>query len=202
MSVADLSRQGSSSSGSAEYSCPHYLALPGSKRCESYQEGGTCARSDRFLCSEWEKLNRSRHAPTPPTSEVAAKTEPGTTDGPTDLFGNPAPELDLRREEPKPEVEPTNEVPHRIAVDEMEESLPARGLTDEDIESFKELGAEVCLRSESFGEIWLVPEHTGRDRKEITPEHAATICQVTQTFPGSQVVSFEKNPKPNKENDA
>ena len=42
-------------------------------------------------------------------------------------------------------------------------------------------------------------EYTGSGRKEITPEHAATICRVLEAFPGSQVVAFEKNPKPEKE---
>jgi hypothetical protein len=83
-----------------------------------------------------------------------------------------------------------------------EEREPLRGYTTEDIESFKKLGVEVCLSSESFGELWLVPEYTGHDRKELTPEHAATISRVLEAFPGSRVVSFEKSPKPKKEADA
>jgi hypothetical protein len=44
-----------------------------------------------------------------------------------------------------------------------------RGFTTEDIESFKALGVEVLLHSETYGDVWLVPAYTGRERKEITP---------------------------------
>ncbi|WP_233607558.1 hypothetical protein ACIHQR_29925 [Corallococcus coralloides] len=67
-----------------------------------------------------------------------------------------------------------------------------RGLTDEDIASFKALGAEVCFASEAYGEVWLVPAYTGQARKELTPEHAATLVRVLSAFPGSRVLSFEK----------
>lgn len=53
-----------------------------------------------------------------------------------------------------------------------------RGFTTEDIESFKALGVEVLLHSETYGDVWLVPTYTGRERKEITPEHAATLARV------------------------
>jgi hypothetical protein len=69
---------------------------------------------------------------------------------------------------------------------------PFRGLTTEDIERFKALGTEVRFEAEGLGEWWLVPEHTGKPRKEITPEHAATIARVLNVFPGARVVSFER----------
>jgi hypothetical protein len=72
-----------------------------------------------------------------------------------------------------------------------------RGFTTEDIESFKALGVEVLLHSETYGDVWLVPAYTGRDRKEITPEHAATLARVMSVFPGSHIVSFEKTAKTN-----
>ena len=72
-----------------------------------------------------------------------------------------------------------------------------RGFTTEDIESFKALGVEVLLHSETYGDVWLVPAYTGRERKEITPEHAATLARVMSVFPGSHIVSFEKTAKTN-----
>ncbi|CAM4542983.1 ABM domain-containing protein [Myxococcus xanthus] len=69
-----------------------------------------------------------------------------------------------------------------------------RGLTDADIASFKALGAEVCFASEAYGEVWLVPAYTGQARKELTPEHAATLVRVLSAFPGSRVLSFTKQP--------
>lgn len=70
------------------------------------------------------------------------------------------------------------------------------GLTSADIESFRALGVEVRLRSETYGEVWLVPAYTGQARKELTPEHAATVLRVLEVFPGSQVISFEKHTNP------
>ena len=71
-----------------------------------------------------------------------------------------------------------------------------RGLTSEDIASFRSLGVEVKLKSEAYGELWLVPAYTGQSRKELTPEHAATVLRVLEAFPGSQVISFEKHSQP------
>lgn len=64
------------------------------------------------------------------------------------------------------------------------------GFTPEDIASFKALGAEVCLQSDLFGELWLVPSYTGQPRREIIPEHVATLIQVTKVFPGARVTAF------------
>jgi len=191
MSIAGLSRQ--AASGASEFTCPHYSPLPGSKRCQSYQDGGTCARPDLFLCTEWEKRNRHR-LPVPKSS--TDKTVP------TDLFGNPLPE-------PEPKPGPARDrqpapapAPGPLATADTDDRPPPRGLTTEDIESFKRLNVEVCLRSEAYGDLWLVPAYTDQDRKEITPEHAATICRVVEAFPGSRVVSFEKNPERTEETKA
>ena len=132
----------------------------------------------------------------PPPVEVEAVTEPAR-----DLFGNPLPEEPPAKKPtvaiaplPSPKASP-------VAVEPAAESdAPlVRNLTDEDIASFKALGVEVCIASEELGEVWLVPEYTGRERKEITPEHAATIARVMEAFPGSKVVSFEKSPQQGKE---
>jgi len=80
---------------------------------------------------------------------------------------------------------------------EQPEDLPLpRGLTTEDLESFKALGVEVCLQSEALGEVWLVPERTNQPRKEITPELAATLWQVLAAFPGSRVVALNSMREP------
>ena len=71
-----------------------------------------------------------------------------------------------------------------------------RGFTTEDIESFRALGVEVCLQSKSFGELWLVPAYTGQPRRELTPEHLATVLHALSVFPGSRVTGFHKRTKP------
>ncbi len=187
-------------SGDSSFTCPHYEPKLGSKRCRHYLEGGACARPDEFMCVEWLKANG--HA-VPPVGPLPSEPEPAAksqTRPATDLFGRPLPEPEPAR--PSKAEPPTPTVRRPQPADQPEEREPLRGLTTEDIDSFKELGVEVCLRSEAFGEVWLVPKYTGRDRKEITPEHAATICQVLQAFPGSQVVSFEKSPQTDKEAEA
>ena len=204
MSVADLSRTGSAGEGSSALpegiTCPRYDAPPGEKRCRHYVKGGACALPDEFMCLEWLKANG--HA-VPPAALTPTETtpEPKAQAGPaTDLLGRPLPEPEPAR--PRKAEPPAPSTRRLQQVEQPEERPPLRGLTDEDIASFKALNAEACLRSEAFGEVWLVPEYTGRDRKEITPEHAATICQVLQAFPGSQVVSFEKSPQTDKEAEA
>ena len=207
MSVADLSRKGSAGEGSPArpegLTCPRYEAQPGEKRCRHYVQGGACALPDEFMCVEWLKANG--HAVPPVTQPAAEAPKPDQTQpapkGTTDLFGKPLPVPPPAASANKPFAVVAPSVGATCGP-EAEVRPPLRGLTTEDIESFKALGVEVCMRSEAFGEVWLVPDYTGRDRKEITPEHAATLCRVLDAFPGSQVVSFEKNPKPEKEADA
>jgi hypothetical protein len=68
-----------------------------------------------------------------------------------------------------------------------------RGLTTDDITSFKALGAEVHFKSDTYGDVWLVPAYTDQPRKELTVEHAATIVRVLAAFPGSRVLAFNKS---------
>ncbi len=205
MSLADrYSGDRSKPSGPAAFTCSHYESIPGSKRCRHYLDGGPCARPDEFMCTEWLKANGhaepSAPAPTPQPTAEPEPSEAAQSQAATDLFGNPLPE-------PEPVSRPAGQVRREAPadptpIDPAEDTPPTRGLTTEDIESFKALRVEVCLSSDALGELWLVPEYTGQERQEITPEHAATICHVLQAFPGSRVVAFEKNPKPNKEADA
>jgi len=207
MSLADRYRGGRAKpSGASSFTCPHYDPKPGSKRCRHYLDGGPCARPDEFMCIEWLKAN-GHAVPSPPdpaSSKPNGKPEPkkdAESRVATDLFGNPLPKPEPVAR-PTRQVEPAPPAPRPASDDAAEDTPPLRGLTTEDIEGFKALRVEVCLSSEAFGEVWLVPEYTGQDRKEITPEHAATICRVLEAFPGSRVIAFEKDPKPSKEADA
>ena len=65
-------------------------------------------------------------------------------------------------------------------------------MTTNDITSYKALNVEVCIESESFGQLWLVPRYTGQDRLELTPEHVATICILLSLLPGCRVIAFNK----------
>jgi hypothetical protein len=107
-------------------------------------------------------------------------------------FGRPlAPPKEPRKQRRAPPPPPaTSPAPASAAPIDVDK-LP--GLTTEDIASFKALGVEVLLKSERHGELWLVPAYTGKPRKEIAPEHVATVIRVPSAFPGSQVISFEKS---------
>jgi hypothetical protein len=169
----------------AGITCEKYVRGEG-KRCRHYLSNGGCALPDELMCVEWLKANGHRVPASPPAEQR-----------PKDLFGNPVAEkpaprsaarsLPVVSESPRdPEATVASETPAAIDVDQL------RGFTSEDIASFKALGVEVCLHSEAYGELWLVPAYTGRPRKEITPEHAATVMRVLSVFPGSRVTAFEK----------
>jgi hypothetical protein len=176
--------------------CEKYTRGDG-KRCIHFQQGGSCALPDEFLCTEWQKHNgpNKRTLPVVAPAPVAGPPDPVARD----LFGNPLPEVAAPARAPKPSTpapialapKPAPDVQSAVDVDQL------RGFTTEDIESFKALGVEVLLHSECYGDVWLVPAYTGRERKEITPEHAATLARVMSVFPGSHIVSFEKTPKTN-----
>ena len=65
-------------------------------------------------------------------------------------------------------------------------------ITQEEIASFKALGVELCLDLGEAGPVWLVPHYTSQARKEITPEHAATLRLLLDAFPGARIAAFEK----------
>jgi hypothetical protein len=65
-------------------------------------------------------------------------------------------------------------------------------ITPDELESFKALGVELCLDLGEAGPVWLVPRYTGQGRKEITPEHAATLRLLLDAFPGARIAAFEK----------
>ena len=166
----------------AGITCEKYVRGEG-KRCRHYLANGSCELPDELMCVEWLKANGHR----PPAAPAVPR--------PKDLFGNPvADKPAVSKPTPKAlpvlasDGEPRSAIDAapQIDVDQL------RGFTAGDIASFKALGVEVCLHSEAYGELWLVPAYTGRPRKEITPEHAATVMRVLSVFPGSRVTAFEK----------
>ena len=135
------------------------------------------------MCEEWMKAN-GQAVPAP----VEGKPEPAR-----DLFGNPLPEEppstkpDKAAPSPAPKPTPVAEQPPTDR-----DAVLVRNLTDEDIASFKALDVEVCLASEEIGEVWIVPEYTEQERRELRIDHAATLTAVCAAFPGAKVTSFEK----------
>lgn len=143
--------------------CPHYEALPGSRRCRSYVEGGACARPDTFMCIEWLRAN-GHAAPAPASPLPSTGSSPAPLVPPPDAVVSPRP---------------------------FDAAL-VRHLDDAEIASLKSLGATVCIESDTIGALWIVPEYTGADRRELSIEHAATLAAICAVFPGARLVAFEK----------
>lgn len=180
--------------------CAKYVRGEG-KRCLQYVVGGACALPDELMCLQWLKANEAKAsaAATTKAPETVATEAPKPARRPRpktlDLFAGPFPppaeaEPPLP---PEPTPAPATEAPSHEAPTRVSE---LRGFTTEDIDGFKALGIEVQLRSEGFGDVWLVPSYTGKPRKELTPEHAATVARVLSVFPGSRVLAFTKSPNP------
>jgi hypothetical protein len=142
--------------------CPKYLPLSGSKRCQHYLDNGACTLSTELMCVEWLKCNR-HFVPQDHASPRTAQPALLPTAGPA------AP------------VEP------------LPAPAPARApIPPEELSSFTALGVELRLDLDEVGPVWLVPRYTGQARKEITPEHAATLRLLLEAFPGSRIAGFEK----------
>jgi len=181
--------------------CAKYQAVPNSKRCVHYQDGGTCALPDEFLCIEWQKANAGRipGSPVTPPAVVAPTAQPAKPQQ-HDLLGQPLARQKPRDIAPKEAPSIKNETAPSVEKPvEPTEPVLIRGLTDADIASFKALNVEVCIRNESIGEVWIVPEYTGQDRKELSCEDAAFLTAVCAAFPGAKIASFDKRHEPKKQ---
>jgi hypothetical protein len=163
--------------------CPKYLPLSGSKRCQHYLDGGACALATEFMCVEWLKRN-GRAVPQEHPAHDATTAQPRFLPGlapPAATRATPAPEVAAPQAPSVPAAEPPPVNAHARAP-----------ITPEELASFKALGVELCLDLGEAGPLWLVPRYTGQARKEITPEHAATLRLLLDAFPGARIGAFEK----------
>jgi len=184
--MALLETYGKRQQGS-DYDCPKYVPDASGKRCRHYLKGGACALADEFMCVEWLKAN----------GHAMPEGHPALVPPQTDLFGSPAPapkptSLKAKSGKPATPTIPVAASPQQPTNGEEQRLLEP--IPKDDVESFKALGVEVCLRSEEIGEVWIVPDYRDSSRKELSIEHAATLCLVVGAFPGSKVIAFEKQP--------
>lgn len=115
-----------------------------------------------------------------------------------DLFGDPNPSVaEQPRANPSADVSALASAalrrPALASVSELEATNDAerpQAWSREDIESFNALGAELRLESNDYGEVWLVPNYTSRDRREITLEHLRVLASVMAILPGSRITAF------------
>jgi len=184
----------SAPSGSA-ITCHHYHRTPDSKRCQHYQEGGQCYRpaAKQGRCIEWLKVN-APNSLTASTEQPIQAPQTAQNLQPTvdrDLFGNPvksnerprttASKRQRSQPEPRTPAPPSSGKPPLV-----------RNVTDDEVASFKALGAEVCIRTEALGDVHLVPAYTDQDRIEISIEHSITLTAICAAFPGAKVVAIKR----------
>jgi hypothetical protein len=171
--------------------CPKYLPLPDSKRCRHYLDGGACALASEFMCVEWLKRNRRAVLQDHP-GHGATPTPPALLSG----LAPPAPPLPTPPATVRATPEPESSAASVPAVPQAEPlPVPAYArapISEAELASFKAIGVELCLDLDEAGPLWLVPRYTGQARKEITPEHAATLRLLLDAFPGARIAAFER----------
>jgi len=80
--------------------------------------------------------------------------------------------------------------------DAVDDGTPAAPLTAEQIEAFKLKGLAYEIETPLCDEhIWLVPERTGEDRLEFTPEEMNFMIQAARTMDGTLVEIGRKSSK-------
>jgi len=182
-------------SSSVSIECADYQPTLGGRRCRHYIEGGGCQLPAHGECIEWRRRNRlaPRVAASAAVAGAGAATAAAAAPAPTQasLFAvtlppppAPGPGSDGRGSRSVRQGA-ANAAPPAFATFDR-----PIGVRPEDIASFKALRVEVCIESATLGEIWLVPEYTGADRKEITPEHAAKLAMIVQAFPGAHATEW------------
>jgi hypothetical protein len=154
----------------AGITCEQYVRGEG-KRCRHYLPSGACSRPGHFRCEEWLKVNAPKARPLEQHQ----------------LFEPPVP-VPARAPTPAPSVARTP--PSNVPAAAPNAATGIRCLTEADLASFKALGVEVRLESDSLGEVWLVPAYTGAERQELSVEHAVLLAAIGSVFPGAKVTAF------------
>lgn len=158
---------------SGSIACPHYRAITGTRRCESYVEGGTCARPDHFLCVEWQRANAHRLPGVPVSSPAAPSSTSETREERMGEVVQLRPK-DARSSAPRAQIGEGH----------------GQGLFQMDLGSLARRGLRACIGSDTLGEIWLVPEYTGTHERELTYEHATLLSAVCAAIPGARVIEL------------
>lgn len=199
--------------------CPDWEPTPGapesSKRCGLYLDATNgCQMPKNLVCVEWARKNVFSPALVPDAlrreqAENIRKLE--SMPSALDLLTTPAEagkkepvkiengflsSPDPKKVKAKDVARATNEallpVPkeYRDQIAHNEAFRPAKWIEPEAIASLEELGAEVTLAGEAFGDVTFVKSYTGKDRKEITYKDAATLRLLVDAFPGAHVAAF------------
>lgn len=185
----------------------------GSKRCKHYAEGGACALPDEFMCVEWLRLNdpdayrQQAEARQGGIGEVAngpqSPAEPAT---PRDRPMDPSPgangaQRPSEAEQPAPKRHLGTaklKVPDELAT--APRAFDPALISDASLAELEAAGIEIEVGSADLDPVWLVPEHTGLDRAELTYRMARTLLVTMSVFPGSHLRALRRR-NPNTDTD-
>jgi hypothetical protein len=95
--------------------------------------------------------------------------------------------------EPAPPPAPADPPP---ALDSAAAFRAAKEVDPLQIGRLEALCQEVHLVAPEIGDLFLVPEHTGQARLELTFREAAALRQMVDQFPGARVVALRRASEP------
>lgn len=197
--------------------CPEMVLGHGETRgCKRYTER-LCELEERHpICEEWLKRNPDTPLPGDERYDLAREYLARNPRYRADVIARihfrdgwqmrvESEEFEVAdtRSEDSPKGDIANPVP-RVRVGSAE-ALPGmsadddratvRVLTQEQIESWRDLNTEICIESQSIGRLWIVPSYTGQERNEISIDDTAALLRMLTAFPGSRVDGFIRKPR-------
>lgn len=151
-------------------------------RCLHYGNSGQCDLNCHPVCEEW--LRKNPDAGISPTYEKRDSAYRADVVGSTYFVFDGWRARGLAITTPLRSPPPTTADLAALPTKALAE-LPSTDL----LRSWKALGVDVLIRG-GFGEVWLVAQATGKHSNEMTIDHALTICQLAQSFPGATVTEM------------
>jgi len=159
--------------------CPKYRKEVGSKRCQHFVSGGSCALPDEVLCVEFVKANPAKFP------EYQHPLLPGT-----------APAIIPPKSPRQPAQQHTQPIPLRVIRSPNHEADAITQLVnDPDLAALVDRGLELQIEGWGDRDLWLVPSYTPqRDQRcELSYRDAATLANTLIPFPGAKVVSIRSS---------
>lgn len=183
--------------------CRDYAPTRGGYQCQHYAGKGACKRDNYFMCVVWAKRHPDEmYTVTDREKPPAPKEEPKRRGSMKDQSAHqPQPEPQPRPPARKPaaQVYDLSRYGVKKNVDGRHLLEKPELLTEKAVESLSALGIEVTVKTSAGVEVTLVPKITGKQRCELTFEHARTLVMVLQVFPDATV---EQIIKPDNEEEA
>lgn len=182
--------------------CRYYLAP------KTNGERGLCELPDKFSCTEWDRKNPGLI----PLTQVVGRSGGANSNGGSGVGHHPNGTVPLRAASQTSLQMWGAPVEAERSADAAKAKREVRRLPDyalpnfaqqdilisisqEQIETMKQSGLEICLGSDNplLSEIWLVPTKTMKDRVELTFEEVSILRMIADVLPGSRVITIKRS---------